>query len=132
MRMCTLFQQIPDGGFIIAGETDSGGNSDVWLVSTESDGHVQWEMTFGGTGHDVVRSVLQAPDGGMVVAGDKDTFSEQGTDFWLVKLGGIPAEPEGGDAPTDDKPVRTPDMPGFGAVVAVMGLLVWVGLAGRR
>lgn len=116
----------------------------MWLVSTEPDGHVQWEMTFGGTGHDVVRSVLQAPDGGLVVAGDKDWCSEQGTDFWLVKLGGIPAEPESGDTPTDgeqvqtqdapteSEPVQTPDMPGFGAAVAVMGLLVWVGLAGRR
>ena len=124
--------QTSDGGFIIAGETGSGGNSDVWLVSTEPDGHVQWEMTFGGTGHDVARSVLLAPDGGLVVAGDKDTFSEQGTDFWLVKLGGIPAEPEDGNVPTDGEPVQTPDMPGFGAVVAVTGLLVWVCLAGRR
>jgi PGF-CTERM protein len=124
--------QTSDGGFIIAGETGSGGTSDVWLVSTEPDGHVQWEMTFGGTGHDVARSVLLAPDGDLVVAGDKDTFSEQGTDFWLVKLGGIPAEPEGGDAPTDGEPLQTLDMPGFGAVVAVMGLLVWVCLVGRR
>ena len=136
--------QNSDGGYIIAGETDSGGSSDVWLVSTEPDGHVQWEMTFGGTGHDVVRSVLQAYDGGLVVAGDKDWCSEQGTDFWLVKLGGIPAEPEGRDAladgeplqtpdaPTEGKPVQTPDMPGFGAAVAVIGLLVWAGLAGRR
>ncbi|MCK4938043.1 MAG: PGF-CTERM sorting domain-containing protein [Methanosarcinales archaeon] len=62
----------------------------------------------------------------------------------MIKLGGIPVEPEGGDAladgeplqtpdaPTDGEPVQTPDIPGFGAVVAVMGLLVWVGLAGRR
>jgi len=124
--------QTPDRGFIIAGETESGGNSDVWLVSTEPDGHVQWEMTFGGTGHDVARSVLLSPDGGLVVAGDKDWCSEQGTDFWLVKLGGIPAKPEGGDALADGGPVQTPDMPGFGAAVAVMGLLVWVGLARWR
>jgi len=66
------------------------------------------------------------------VAGDKDWFTEQGTDFWLIKLGGIPAEPEGGDAPTNGEPVQTPDIPGFGAVVAVMGLLVWVSLARCR
>ena len=105
----------------------------------------RWEMTFGGTGQDdVARYVLLAPDGGLVVAGDKDWFSEQGTDFWLIKLGGITAEPEGGDAPTDGEPVQTldaprdgepvqtPDIPGFGAAVAVIGLLFWVGLAGRR
>ena len=80
----------------------------------------------------MARSVLLAPDGGLVVAGDKDWFSEQGTDFWLIKLGGIPAEPEGVDAPTDSEPVQTPDIPGFSATVAVTGLLVWVCLAGRR
>jgi len=127
--------QSPDGGYIIAGKTGSVnyGSYDMWLVSTDPDGYVQWEMTLGGTGQDdVARSVLLAPDGGLVVAGDKDWFSEQGTDFWLIKLGGVPSEPEGGIAPTDGEPIQTPDIPGFGAVVAVMGLLVWVGLAGRR
>ena len=139
--------QTPDGGYLIAGKTGSSGTGsyDMWLVSTDPDGYVQWELTFGGTGQDdVARSVLLAPDGGLVVAGDKDWFTEQGTDFWLIKLGGIPSEPEGGDAPTDGEPiqtpdaptdgepVQTPDIPGFGAAVAVIGLLVWVGLAGRR
>ncbi|MCD4840414.1 MAG: hypothetical protein K8R08_00155 [Methanosarcinales archaeon] len=119
--------QSPDGAYIIAGKTESSGTEsyDMWLVSTDQDGYVQWEMTFGGTCHDdVARSVLLAPDGGLVVAGDKDTCSDQGIDFWLIKLGGIPAEPDSGNAPTDAEPVQTPDMPGFGVVVAVMGLLV--------
>jgi len=126
--------QSPGGGYIIAGKTGSPGTEsyDMWLVMTDQDGYVQWETTFGGTGHDVARSVLLAPDGGLVVAGDKDTCSDQGTDFWLVKLVGIPSEPEGGDALADGEPVQTPDVPGFGAVVAIMGLLVWVGLVGRR
>jgi hypothetical protein len=131
-----------DRGYIIAGKTGlvGTGSYDMWLVSTDQDGYVQWEMTFGGTCHDdVAKSVLLAPDGGLVVAGDKDTCSDQGIDFWLIKLGGIPAEPEGGDGPTDGEPVQTPgvpidtpDIPGFSAVVAVMGLLVWVYLGGRR
>ena len=125
--------QSPDGGYIIAGTGSSGtGSYDMWLVRTDPDGYVQWEMTFGGTDQDdVARSVLLAPDGGLVVAGDKDSWNGQGIDFWLIKLGGVPVEPEDGNAPTDSEPVQTPDMPGFGAVVAVMGLLVWVGLAGR-
>ncbi len=75
--------QSPGGGYIIAGKTGSGGTEsyDMWLVMTDQDGYVQWETTFGGTGHDVARSVLLAPDGGLVVAGDKDTCSDQGTDF---------------------------------------------------
>lgn len=81
----------------------------------------------------MARSVLIAPDGGLIVAGDMDWFTEQGTDFWLVKLGGAAAdEPESESASTDSEPVQTPDVPGFGAVAAVMGLLVGVGLVGRR
>jgi len=128
--------QSPDGGYIIAGKTGSAGTgyySDMWLASTDSDGYVQWEMTFGGTGPNVAaRSVLLAPDGGLIVAGEKGLHTENDSDFWLAKFGGIPAETEGGNAPTDSEPVPTPDMPGFGAAVAVMGLLVWVYLAGRR
>jgi len=126
--------QTTDGGYIIAGETGSEGAKpyDAWLFRTDADGYVQWETTLGGPGRDVAKFVLLAPDGGLVVAGDKDLHSEQRTDFWLIKLGGIPAEPEGGDAPTDAEPVQIPDIPGFCAVVAVMGLLVLVGLVGRQ
>ncbi|MCD4841015.1 MAG: PKD domain-containing protein [Methanosarcinales archaeon] len=128
--------QSPDGGYIIAGKTGSAGTeyySDMWLASIDSDGYVQWEMTFGGTGPNVAaRAVLLAPDGGLIVAGEKGLHTENDSDFWLAKFGGIPAEPESGDAPTDGEPVQTPDMPGFSAAVAVMGLLVWVGLVGRQ
>jgi PGF-CTERM protein len=133
--------QSPGGGYIIAGKTGSGGTEsyDMWLVMTDQDGYVQWETTFGGTGHDVARSVLLALDGGLVVAGDKDWCTEQGTDFWLIKLGVVLGGPEGGDTPTDGEhvqtpgvPIDTPDIPGFGAAVAVIGLLFWVGLARRR
>jgi hypothetical protein len=126
--------QTSDGGYIAAGEIGSSKENfyDIWVIKTDPDGKLQWQESFGGTGHDVARSVLLAPDGGLVVAGDKDSCSEQGIDFWLIKLGGIPAEPEGGNAPTDGEPVQTPDIPGFDAAVAVMGLLVWVGLVRRR
>jgi PGF-CTERM protein len=126
--------QTPDGGYIIAGETGSEGPEpyDAWVFRTDADGHVQWETTFGGPGRGAARFLLLAPDGDVIVAGDRDLHSEQHTDFWLAKLGGIPAEPEGGDASTDGEPVQTPDIPGFGAAVAVIGLLFWVGLAGRR
>ena len=47
------------------------------------------------------------------MAGDKITFSDQGIDFWLIKLSRVPTETEGGDAPTDGEPLQTLDMPGL-------------------
>jgi hypothetical protein len=115
-----------DGGFIMAGVRHPlhGNGFDCWLVKTDTEGVEMWNRTFGHDEDNKPHSILQSPDGGLVVAGDKDWFSEQGTDFWLIKWGGIPAEPEGGDASTDGEPVQTPDIPGFGAAVAVIGLLV--------
>ncbi len=42
--------QSPDGSYIITGKTGSVNSEsyDMWVVSTDPDGYVQWELTFGG------------------------------------------------------------------------------------
>jgi len=131
-------------------------DNDAWLFKTDANGTLEWSKTIGGLKGDEARSVQQTSDGGYIIAGTTESYGSGGSDIWLVKIagmkvdttqsgarlsddnftenlqGGIPAEPDGGDAPTDGEPVQTPDIPGFNATVAVMGLLVWVGLAGRR
>jgi hypothetical protein len=76
-----------DGGYVIAGWTDSfgAGNKDVYLVKTDATGNMQWNKTYGGTGDDRGFSVIQASDGGYVIAGYTGSFGAGNNDVYLVK-----------------------------------------------
>jgi hypothetical protein len=76
-----------DGGYAIAGETNSlgVGHTDWWLVKTDASGSMQWSKTYGGTENDAVSSLAATPDGGYALAGYTDSFGAGTNDFWLVK-----------------------------------------------
>jgi hypothetical protein len=64
-------KQTSDGGFIIAGETSSygAGDSDIWLLKTDSAGNKLWDRTFGGSEYDEASSIQQTRDEGYIVGG---------------------------------------------------------------
>jgi hypothetical protein len=80
-------QQTADGGYIVAGHTNSFGSSpgDVYLVKTDSLGDTLWTHTYGGSGNDGAYSVQQSSDEGYIVAGYTNSFGAGGDDFYLVK-----------------------------------------------
>jgi hypothetical protein len=80
-------QQTTDGGYIVAGATNSfgAGGYDFYLVKTNSVGATLWSRTYGGRGDDYGRFVQQTADGGYIVAGYSDSFGAGGYDFYLVK-----------------------------------------------
>jgi len=64
-------QESPDGGYIIAGSTESFAydGEDVYLIRTDSAGHLLWQKTFRDRWDDSANSVWPTTDGGCIVAG---------------------------------------------------------------
>jgi PKD repeat protein len=62
---------LPDGGFALAGATQSqgAGGQDMVLVRTDASATLQWTKTFGGGGDDAANAMAVSSDGGFVLAG---------------------------------------------------------------
>jgi len=79
-------QQTSDGGYIVAGWTESfGADGNIFLIKTDASGNVQWAKTYGGTGYDRAYSVQQTSDGGYIVAGWTWSFGAGHYDIFLIK-----------------------------------------------
>jgi len=94
--------QTPDGGYAIAGLTNSrngdvsgfhGGLYDAWIAKLDTIGTLQWQRCFGGDSTDWASSIALTADSGFIVAGatlsnnNGDVAGYHGdTDAWVVKL----------------------------------------------
>ncbi|RME24660.1 MAG: hypothetical protein D6806_09250 [Deltaproteobacteria bacterium] len=78
----------PDGGYIMAGWTESfgAGQSDCWLLKLDADGNVQWSKAFGGPGMEQAVYADPLPSGGYVVAGATTSFGAGDGDYWVLKI----------------------------------------------
>lgn len=93
-------QQTTDGGYIVAGYTNSTngnvtgnhGGYDFWVVKLNDTGGIQWQKALGGSADDMAYSVMQTHDGGYIVAGNTSSNDSEVTgnhgnsDYWVVKL----------------------------------------------
>jgi hypothetical protein len=87
----SIVVQTSDGGYALAGRTNSSGagNLDFLLVKTDSAGNMQWNKTYGGTYDDNAGSVIQTDDDGYALAGYTYSFGAGSGDAWLVKTDAV-------------------------------------------
>jgi uncharacterized delta-60 repeat protein len=78
-------QQTSDGGFIVAGVTNTSGYSAAWVLKLDANGGIEWQKTYGGTDTNyVVKSIQQTSDGRYILAGETDANGSY--DVWVLKL----------------------------------------------
>jgi len=80
-------QIAPDGGYLVAGRTQSYGSGqyDMYAVRTDPVGFPVWTQTYGGEKSDYCRKALSHPDG-FVLVGYTYSYSVGGSDAYLVKV----------------------------------------------
>jgi hypothetical protein len=96
----TSVRQTPDGGYIVAGYTNSDNGDvtghksgdDYWVMKLDANGSIVFKKIYGGNNDDRCYDVRTTADGGYILAGtsnstDGDISSPKGGfDAWIVKL----------------------------------------------
>jgi len=79
--------QTADGGYIVAGFTDSygAGNFDAFLVKVDASGDMLWQKTCGGAQDDGANCLTADADGGFILAGWTNSFGNGGDDLYLLR-----------------------------------------------
>jgi Secretion system C-terminal sorting domain len=97
---CYAVQQTADGGYILAGTSNSTdgnisnprGGFDMWIVKLNASGNLVWKKNLGGSDDDAAYSVDELNGGGYIVAGESKSQTNDidnnkgGYDFWILKL----------------------------------------------
>ena len=91
----TSVEQTTEGGYIVAGVTDSNdgdvsenhGSIDAWVAKLNSTGNIQWQKCLGEDGFfDIAISIKQTSDNGYVVAGFRARNEAEEVSGILIKL----------------------------------------------
>lgn len=78
-----------DGGFIVAGSTQSFGTSkEIWVFNLNSNGAIQWQKTYGGLSGEEDALVELTNDGGYIVSSRTWSLGAGYVDIWFLRLDG--------------------------------------------
>ncbi len=79
-------KQTPDGGYVICGETSSGGSADGFLLKIDNAGDQEWVQTYGHPAQpDYLLAVDIAPGGGYYLGGQRAPSGNE-FDQWLLRV----------------------------------------------
>jgi hypothetical protein len=86
--VANFIQQTTDGGYIVAGITESfgAGGKDFWVLRLARNGDIIWQKTYGGSGLDAAILIQQTTDDGYIVTGITESFGAGGKDALILKL----------------------------------------------
>ena len=86
LEILSSVQIVSDGGYVLIGSAySSDGDSDFWLVKTDSSGNEEWNQTYGGASNDFGFSIVETFDNGFAVAGSTSSYGSGIYDFWLIR-----------------------------------------------
>ena len=88
---CASVEQTIDGGYAIAGRTDStltGLGNDILVIKLDQTGNIEWQALYGGEYSDWCQSIVETDDGGFFISGSTNSFSIR-DDFYAVKTDSI-------------------------------------------
>jgi len=92
---------LPDGGFVLAGDSNSAdgditsprGFNDFWLVQISPTGDLLWQRSFGGSSGETCYGLCRVTDGGIVMVGptssgdgDVSNIPYEADQVWVVKV----------------------------------------------
>lgn len=83
----SIFQTI-DKGYLVIGTTSSygAGNSDLWVLKTDSMGVMEWAKTYGGKNSEQAEDAILADDGNYVLISSTFSYGGGGQEIWLLKI----------------------------------------------
>jgi hypothetical protein len=83
-----LVIEVSGGGYAILGVTDTGPITarDFWLIRTDANGNHLWNQTYGGTGWEQCRDIIEVSAGGFALLGTTESYGAGGIDIWLVRV----------------------------------------------
>ena len=125
-------QQTADGGYIVAGRTDSFGGGqgyehDAWVLKLASDGTIAWQKTYARAPTNWATTIQQTADGGYIVAGRSNHSFDTGPDVWVLKLDASGEIPACGPAATSSAVVTSTSVTGNGSGAVSTRVRVSVG-----
>jgi predicted secreted protein len=75
-----------DGSYIVAGEKIVSNDKNAWVIKTDVNGNILWDMTIGGLSDEYSCGIQQTNDENFIVVGATKSYGVGGYDMWLIKV----------------------------------------------